>query len=74
VVTLDLFGEVCPYTFVKTKLMLEQLEPGAELRVLIDHAPARTQVPRACEQEGHVVAAVEELGAGQWAIRVRKAR
>ena len=29
---LDLRGEVCPYTFVRTKLALEELPPGAELR------------------------------------------
>ncbi|MCX9015083.1 MAG: sulfurtransferase TusA family protein, partial [Candidatus Methanoperedens sp.] len=27
---LDLKGEVCPYTFVKTKLKLEELDSGEE--------------------------------------------
>jgi tRNA 2-thiouridine synthesizing protein A len=37
---LDLRGGVCPYTFVKTKLKLEELESGEELIVTFDHAPA----------------------------------
>ena len=70
-VTLDLHGEVCPYTFVKTKLALEQLAPGEELLVVVDHAPASRNVPRACREDGHEVLFVEE-DAGAWKIRVRK--
>jgi tRNA 2-thiouridine synthesizing protein A len=78
-VTLDLRGEVCPYTFVKTKLALEELARGAELRVLIDHAPAAQSVPRACREAGHDVLAIERLapnpdGEEIWEIRVRKGR
>ncbi len=60
---LDLSGEVCPYTFVRTKLRLEELEMGAELQVLVDHAPAAENVPRALRDEGQEVVAVEKEGA-----------
>ena len=33
---LDLRGEVCPYTFVKTKLALEMMHPGEVLKVAVD--------------------------------------
>ncbi|MFH1485443.1 MAG: sulfurtransferase TusA family protein, partial [Chloroflexota bacterium] len=33
-------GEVCPYTFVKSKLALEELESGQILRIVVDHLPA----------------------------------
>ena len=33
---LDLKGEVCPYTFVKTKLALEMMESGQVLLVIVD--------------------------------------
>ena len=38
--TLDLAGEVCPYTFVRAKLRLEELPLGARLEVLVDHVAA----------------------------------
>jgi tRNA 2-thiouridine synthesizing protein A len=72
VVTLDLHGEVCPYTFVKTKLALEQLAKGAELRIVVDHAPASRNVPRACKDDGHDVVRVSEIADGEWEIIVRK--
>ncbi|HJZ84953.1 MAG TPA: sulfurtransferase TusA family protein [Polyangia bacterium] len=73
-VTLDLHGEVCPYTFVKTKLALEQLAPGAELAVVVDHAPATRNIPRACREDGHEVLEVAQSRPGEWIIRVRKAQ
>ena len=55
---LDLSGEVCPYTFVRAKLRLEELDIGTELHVLVDHAPAADNVPRALSDEGQEVVAV----------------
>lgn len=69
---LDLRGEVCPYTFVKTKLVLEGLSHGALLRVRLDHAKAAVNVPRAAEREGHEVAAVREVAPGLWEIDIVK--
>jgi tRNA 2-thiouridine synthesizing protein A len=69
--TLDLSGEVCPYTFVRTKLRLEELPLGAELVIVVDHAPAANNVPRALAAEGHEVTSVEQIGA-RWEIRAIK--
>jgi len=38
--TLDIKGEVCPYTFVKTKLALEHIKGSDTLKVITDHMPA----------------------------------
>lgn len=56
---LDLRGEVCPYTFVRTKLALEELPPGAELVIWLDHGPAFRNVPRALREDGHEVLSCE---------------
>jgi TusA-related sulfurtransferase len=72
---LDLRGEVCPFTFVRTKLALEPLAPGARLRVLVDHPPALKNVPRSLREWGQTVLAVSaapEAGPGAWAIDVEK--
>jgi tRNA 2-thiouridine synthesizing protein A len=65
---LDLRGEVCPYTFVRTRLALEALPIGARLRVVVDHEPARRNVPRSAAEWGQEVASVDELPGGNWAI------
>jgi tRNA 2-thiouridine synthesizing protein A len=60
--TLDLTGEVCPYTFVLTKLRLEELPLDAELIVIVDHPPAAENVPRSLTGEGHQVVSVDKDG------------
>ena len=69
---LDIRGEVCPYTFVKTRLALEEMQAGQVLRVLVDYEPATKNVPRSVTLQGDEVLGVEMCGASQWAITVRK--
>ena len=71
-VALDLTGEVCPYTFVRTRLALEDLPLGARLDVLVDHEPARRNVPRSAIEWGQEVLAVDEVTPGRWRIALRK--
>ena len=68
---LDLSGEVCPYTFLRAKLRLEELPLGAELHVLVDHPPAAENVPRALRGEGQEVVSVAQEGR-RWRIVTRK--
>jgi tRNA 2-thiouridine synthesizing protein A len=70
--TLDLAGEVCPYTFVRTRLALEDLPLGAHLRVRVDHEPARRNVPRSAAEWGQEVVSVTEDGPGAWVIEIVK--
>jgi tRNA 2-thiouridine synthesizing protein A len=70
---LDLRGEVCPYTFVKTKLKLEEIECGDELIVTFDHAPAVENVPRSLKNEGHKILGIEKKDDHLWKVRIRKA-
>jgi len=73
--TLDLTGEVCPFTFVRTKLALEALPFGAALRVIVDHEPATRNIPRSALEWGQEVAGVTPVGDGRWAIDlVRRVR
>jgi tRNA 2-thiouridine synthesizing protein A len=55
---LDLRGEVCPFTFVRTKLKLEEMPAGARLLVEVDHAPALKNVPRSVTEWGQGVISV----------------
>ncbi len=73
-VRLDLKGEVCPYTFVKSKLELEDMELGQVLQVIVDHLPATENVPRSMRNEGQEVLGVEQINPTDWTITIRKAR
>jgi len=72
VTELDLRGEVCPYTFLKSKLALEGVPAGGTLRVLVDSETSARDVPRSLGRSGHAVLAVEPVGDGAWAIVVQK--
>ena len=69
---LDIRGQVCPYTFVKTRLALEDMPPGRVLRVLVDYEPAIKNVPRSVQLQGDEVLSVEPCGASQWAITIKR--
>jgi TusA-related sulfurtransferase len=70
---IDIRGDVCPYTFVKSKLALEELQSGQVLEVLVDHKPATENVPRSMENEGHKVLEVAQVGDNEWRIVIQKA-
>jgi tRNA 2-thiouridine synthesizing protein A len=70
---LNLRGEVCPYTFVKSKLALEVMQPGQVLRVVVDNDESAANVPRSMQNEGHNVMGVTKLNDKDWQIVVRKA-
>lgn len=69
---IDLKGEVCPYTFVKSKLAIEEMAPGQVLRVIVDHEPATKNVPRSMENEGNEILEVGRLNDSAWHIVIRK--
>ena len=69
---LNLRGEVCPYTFVKSKLALEDLESGKILRVIVDNPESAENVPRSLTNEGNEVLGVDPMEGETWSILVRK--
>jgi len=71
---LDLKGEVCPFTFVKSKLILEQMEPGQILRILLDYKPSVENVPKSMREEGQEVLEVNQIGENLWEVVVRKVK
>ena len=69
---IDLRGEVCPYTFVKSKLALEDMEVGQVLRVVLDHLPAVDNCPRSFLNESQEIMGVEQVNETDWTVTVRK--
>lgn len=69
---INLKGEVCPYTFVKSKLAIEEMMAGQVLRIIVDHEPATKNVPRSMENEGNEILDIRKLNDSDWQIVVRK--
>jgi len=70
--TLDIKGQVCPYTFVRSKLAIEKMKLGQILEIVTDHKPASENVPKSMENEGQKVLAIEQTAEKEWHILVRK--
>jgi len=70
--SINIKGEVCPYTFVKTKLALEELDSGQVLEVITDHKPAVRNVTRSCENEGHILLASGSINNTDYRLVIKK--
>ena len=74
---LDITGEVCPLTFVRTKLLIERMAVGQTAEIRLTGAEPLDNVPRSVKAEGHVVLLLEpeDPAAGPCGIhrlRIRK--
>lgn len=69
---LDITGEVCPMTFVRTKLRLERMAEGEILRIRLRNGEPLENVPRALVDHGHEILRLEALDERVWLLEVRK--
>lgn len=58
---LDLCGVSCPMNFVKTKLKLEEMQPGQILEIILDAGEPIRNVPCSVKGEGHQIVKVVYL-------------
>jgi TusA-related sulfurtransferase len=56
---LDITSEICPLTFVKTKLLIEKMAAGQVLQVRLKGAEPLENVPRSAREQGHAILAME---------------
>ncbi|AWK86128.1 sulfurtransferase TusA family protein [Azospirillum thermophilum] len=73
---LDITNEVCPLTFVKTKLLVERMAVGQTLEVRLNAGEPLENVPRSLAELGHTILAVgaetPDDPAGVHRLRVKK--
>jgi len=69
---LDITGEHCPMTFVKTKLQLERIDPGDILEVLLTEGEPLQSVPRTSTEQGYEVLGVEHVDGTTYRVKIRK--
>lgn len=74
---IDITGYVCPMTFVRTKLAVENLSAGQVLEVRLKGAEPLENVPRNAREHGHEVLSCEaepgENETGVHRLLIRKA-
>jgi tRNA 2-thiouridine synthesizing protein A len=64
--SLDITSDVCPLTFVKTKLLSERMEKGQTAIVRLRGAEPLLNVPRSLREHGHeIVSLMPEQGESQ---------
>lgn len=50
--TLNLLGDICPITWVRTKLAVENMKPGEVLEIWLDEGEASESIPKSATAEG----------------------
>ena len=70
--SIDITGEVCPMTFVRTKLKLERMRSGEVLAVRLRGDEPLRNVPRSARDEGHIILGIVPLG-DDYIVTIRRA-
>jgi TusA-related sulfurtransferase len=70
--TVDITDVVCPVTFVKAKVALEELEDGQVLSIRLNDGEPVQNVPRSIKEEGHQILKLMDNGDGTYNLIVRK--
>lgn len=68
----DITDVVCPMTFVKAKVAIEELEDGQILEVRMNEGEPIMNVPRSFKEEGHKVLSVINNDDGTFTVFVEK--
>ena len=63
---------VCPVTFVKTKVALEELDDGQILQVHLNDGEPVQNVPRSVKDEGHRILKLQDNGDGTYELFIKK--
>lgn len=69
---IDITDVVCPITFVKVKVALEDLADGQTLAVHLNDGESIQNVPRSLKDEGHKVLSVDQNVDGTYDLVVEK--
>lgn len=68
----DITDVVCPITFVKTKIAMEELGAGQTLEIHLNGGEPIQNVPRSLEDDGHTVLDMRAADDGTFYLLVKK--
>ena len=63
---------VCPVTFVKAKVVLEEMDEGQVLAVKMNDGEPVQNVPRSIKEEGHQILKLDTNDDGTYTLFVKK--
>jgi tRNA 2-thiouridine synthesizing protein A len=69
---IDITRDLCPMTFVKTRIALDRLAPGQTLLVRLRGEEPLRNVPRTATEQGHTVLSQELEPDGSTLLLIRK--
>ena len=69
---IDITRDLCPMTFVKTRIALDRLAPGQTLLVRLRGEEPLRNVPRTATEQGHTVLSQEREPDGSTLLLIRK--
>jgi tRNA 2-thiouridine synthesizing protein A len=56
---IDITNEICPMTYVRTRLALDKMTPGQTLLVRLKGQEPLKNVPRTAQEQGHEVLSLD---------------
>ena len=68
----DITDKVCPLTFVKSKVSLDELDDGQILAIRMNDGEPVQNVPRSIKEEGHQILKLVDNEDGTYTLFVRK--
>ncbi len=68
----DITDKVCPFTFVKAKVALDELEDGEVIAIRMNDGEPVQNVPRSIKEEGHQILKLVNNEDGTYNLIVKK--
>lgn len=70
--TVDVTKDICPMTFVRTRLALDRIRPGQTLLVRMKGEEPLRNVPRTAREQGHEIVSIDTDADGVTLLMLRK--
>lgn len=71
---IDITRDICPMTFVRTRLALDKMAPGDTLLVTLKGEEPLRNVPRTATEQGHEVLSLDTDADGISHLLIRRGR
>lgn len=68
----DITDKVCPMTFVKAKVAIDELDDGEILAIRMNEGEPVQNVPRSMKEEGHQILKLTDNEDGAYTLYVKK--
>ena len=69
---LDITPYVCPFTFVRTKLLMERMKPGEVAEILLSGGDPFENVPRSVFERGYEIISLEPENDNLYKLIIKK--